>query len=890
MADNSRAKSHLNTIKATLSTRNMPSIDSIVTHNSMRLFENLSSQNLLVDNIIVNKLKEVHDKLLDTSAVSLNKFIDDRISDLNNELVWPPVPSAKRRNEINVAIAELNNRKSNITSREWEYKDLYKFANCFELGAIWNLEDLDINTTSLALSTRNKISLSPFIKAWATESLTDDDYKLCNEDGSEISIVRDTPPADTFSFKVTIWWQEYNIKKVRFHMWELDFSSMTIDPELKNSPQEITLSINGVFNSVNVGVPDINVVCNKKFKLKLNDGNVPLDDAARDIQFDNYNNTLPVWHKIWDTVETNFATNRYKIERKVLEKILKKNGWTKFDTLNPKQKEDFYQRIRNQVLWWWVPYFDNIYNVENINIPADRYEAYKNRFIADWKDRNKWINIKENANYIALIHNTVTDKIDDFFANKLEHFMWTLTEETRLKSELTKFLDEIEKNKLDDDLNTRVNTDVSRKNHKMDKWPRSLLHNRDTNYMRFFSNSSTSVRWQKVDIKTNTDPNSIDNPEPVKYDMDVSVTWKNNISVEIKIEWTNEVIRHKSWEPSALVRKIMRDQRIKYGKARAHMWFNVYKAMIQMAKEKDISLQYRDGADHTRFVDLENWNIVVRQVNNLTTLAREDWTVIFDQEKFINLNKFDEAGHNWALRQWLDNLGIHFNLAMNQLHRQYRRWVEQRFWTLINSKSRMMLPTCFRLSPIKKILNVWDTTKFDFNTTVQSNWKNIDIEFKKNKFTVNMAWLKKPLSSRDLWKILNHRQKRMRVFDGMERDIVEWVYSSLISKLRENSKINRTDFGVKDDITGNMYVLDQDGEFGMITREDLQRIWNPIRWVSWKTFGSLSQLRLSWITVRKMEDKQVKELMKNPFLMQRFVKAMNRRMWLGESIKAMFRK
>ena len=347
---------------------------------------------------------------------------------------------------------------------------------------------------------------------------------------------------------------------------------------------------------------------------------------------------------------------------------------------------------------------------------------------------------------------------------------------------------------------------------------------------------------------------------------------------------------YKTWEPSALVRKIMRDQRIKYGKARAHMWFNIYKAMIQMAKEKDISLQYRDGANHTRFVDLENWNIVVRQVDNLTTLAREDWTVVFDQEKFIKLNKFDEAGNNWALRQWLDNLWIHFNLAMNQLHRQYRKWVEQRFWTLINSKSRMMLPTCFWLSPIKKILNVWDTTKFDFTTTVKSHWKNIDIDFKKNKFTINMEWLKKPLSSRDLWKILNHRQKRMRVFDGMERDIVEWIYSALISKLRENSKINRTDFGVKDDITGNMYVLDQDGEFGMITREDLQRIWNPIRWVSWKTFGSLSQLRLSWITVRKMEDKQVKELMKNPFLMQRFVKAMNRRMWLWESIKAMFRK
>ena len=889
MADNTRAKSHLNTVEATLNRRDMGSIDSVITYNSMRLFENLSSQNLFVDQNMVDKLNRVHWKLEGTS--SLSTFIQDRINDLNVEKTGTPPPSRARLTAINTELASLTNRQSNITEREWEYKNLYDYANDFNVSSTATLSDLDINTSTTPVSwTATRIPLAAFLKWTAIHSLNDSSYRLCSENGTEITIRKDTPPATTFSFKINIWWQEYNIQKVKFDGWYLDFSGMKIDPALRNSPQEITLSINAAFDAATISVPDINVVCNKKFKLKLNDGTVPLNEANRGIQFENYNTTLPVWHKIWDTVETCFATNRYKIERKVLEKILKKHWWVKYNTLNDKQKEAFYQIIRKQVLWWWIAYFDNIYNVENLGIPADRYSQFKARFIADGKERNKWDNIKTNAQYIACIHNTVTEKVEDFLPDKLEHFMWTLPEETRLKSELTRFLDDIEKNKLDDDVNTRVNTDVSRQNHRMHRWPRSLLHNRDTNYMRFFSWSSTSIRWETVNIHTNTDPNSIDNPEPLKYDMNVSITWKNNISVEIKIEWTNEVIRHKSWEPSALVRKIMRDQRIKYGKARAHMWFNVYKAMIQMAKEKDISLQYRNGANHTRFVDLENWNIVVRQVDNLTTLAREDWTVIFDQEKFINLNKFDEAGNNWALRQWLDNLGTHFNLAMNQLHRQYRRWVEKRFWTLITSKSRMTLPTCFRLSPIKKILNVWDTTKFDFNTTVQSNWKNINIEFKKNKFTVNMAWLKKPLSSRDLWKILNHRQKRMRVFDGMERDMVEWIYTALIWKLRENSKINRTDFGVTDNITGNMYVLDQDWEFGMITREDLQRIWNPIRWVSWKTFGSLSQLRLSWITVRKMEEKQVKELMKNPFLMQRFVKAMNRRMWLWESIKAMFRK
>lgn len=882
MADNSRAKSHLQQVETKLNRiDDVNSINAVIAARSLDLFRNLSSKNLFVDGDIQSSLATLTNQL-DTWIVT---DANNRIWYLNTELAWLPATpgNATRRAEIGREISNLHrvvdlwwNRTHWVTNRYNEYSKLLEYTNYFNLGS--NLTDLNINTSTTPVGGTRTVALN-FLNTWAPTP----EYNLCDDQWN--------PLTQTWgNYKINIWWQEYSLWWITFAWWYLNCSAMTITPALVNSPSEITLSINATYPDSVTNVQWVNVVCNKTFKLKLNDGTMPLNEINRGIQFENYNTTLPVWHKIWDTVETCFATNRYKIERKVLEKILKKHWWVKYDTLNEKQKEEFYQMIRKQVLWWGIPYFDNIYNVENLGISADRYSQFKARFIADWKERNKWDNIKTNAQYIACIHNTVPEKVEDFLSNKLEHFMWTLPEETRLKSELTRFLDDIEKNKLDDNVNVRVNTDVSRQNHRMDRWPRSLLHNRDTNYMRFFSWSSTSIRWEKVNIHTNTGPDSIDNPEPLKYDMDVNVTWKNNISVEIKIEWTNEVIKHKSWEPSALVRKIMRDQRIKYGKARAHMWFNIYKAMIQMAKEKDISLQYRDGANHTRFVDLENWNIVVRQVDNLTTLAREDWTVVFDQKKFINLNKFDEAGNNWALRQWLDNLWIHFNLAMNQLHRQYRKWVEQRFWTLINSKSRMMLPTCFWLSPIKKILNVWDTTKFDFTTTVKSHWKNIDIDFKKNKFTINMEWLKKPLSSRDLWKILNHRQKRMRVFDGMERDMVEWIYTALIWKLRENSKINRTDFWVTDNITGNMYVLDQDWEFCMITREDLQRIWNPIRWVSWKTFGSLSQLRLSWITVRKMEDKQVKELMKNPFLMQRFVKAMNRRMWLWESIKAMFRK
>ena len=85
MTDNSRAKSHLNTVEAILSTRNSTSIDSVVTYNSMKLYENLSNQNLFVDGDIVQKLQKIHSKLNDRTSWSLYWDIQARIVDLNTE-------------------------------------------------------------------------------------------------------------------------------------------------------------------------------------------------------------------------------------------------------------------------------------------------------------------------------------------------------------------------------------------------------------------------------------------------------------------------------------------------------------------------------------------------------------------------------------------------------------------------------------------------------------------------------------------------------------------------------------------------------------------------------------------------------------------------------------
>lgn len=46
----------------------------------------------------------------------------------------------------------------------------------------------------------------------------------------------------------------------------------------------------------------------------------------------------------------------------------------------------------------------------------------------------------------------------------------------------------------------------------------------------------------------------------------------------------------------------------------------------------------------------------------------------------------------------------------------------------------------------------------------------------------------------------------------MERDICGKIHEELVKKMRENSKVAKTNFGVKDYITGRTYILDSDGQ------------------------------------------------------------------------------
>ena len=608
--------------------------------------------------------------------------------------------------------------------------------------------------------------------------------------------------------------------------------------------------------------------------------------AARATEVDAYNNA-GTGNVISNAMNRLSATNLAKREREAIFRAISKNDGPKFDKLNAEQKEDMYQNIRKII---------NPPNWASPLIPIVNfdYNNFKNWVTGDKHPSNTPENIINSMAYRNYINNNLEILIPEFFAKQMDiQFIDNINRNTFLKSEVTRYLSEIEKQKVDTNVHQDVLWDINAVDEMENTRRFGKLGRRDVNYLRFFvgQDSKVDIKDQTVNITTNNRPEDLNNPEPVKYDMSMEVSGKQQILANIKIG-KNKEIKLKAGDPAAMVRTILKCEDIQYGKVRAHVVYNLIKWFIDTAKKKDISLTYRDpGTGDMMVIKMDGKNIVLEQQDDHTNAwgtHRRNTTVLFDHQYFENTNTFDSTrgDENRKLRVGIDKMMWHFNFAMNELHYQYRQASERRRMGLRRWETRMTLPTSFWLSPIKKIINLNTTTKFDFSTNAQANGKSVNIEFKNNKFTLNIAGLKKPIASRTLGKLLRHRQWWVRVFDGLEREICGKVYEELIKKMRENSKVARTNFWVKDYITGRTYILDSDGQLGYINAEQAANDPEMIRkWrLSKREYGIVDNPPAG----RHMCDEtEIREVFKNPFLMGRLIKTMNNRMGLISSTRAL---
>ena len=419
------------------------------------------------------------------------------------------------------------------------------------------------------------------------------------------------------------------------------------------------------------------------------------------------------------------------------------------------------------------------------------------------------------------------------------------------------------------DLSTHTVSNEKRRSPKLSKaWIFDILGKKDASYMRFLSNQSQEISKQTVSLQTDRDKNKV---EFAGYEAKVHTGNIDNIAVDIKLD-NGEELSLKGGNHIALMKSILNEPRIPYGKMRMHIAYNVIKAMIKIANKNNITLEYADGNIINSLSIDKNEDIILERVDDTTGIRSKD--------KLFSEKDFDAENDMHQLRRGLEDCLWRFNNSMERIHKQYKEATDKKlFWYL--SLSRAKFPTSRIGSPIKKLMNMRKsrTLNFDFaDTKVEWISKNISVSFSKNTFTITSDLLEKPISSKNLGKLLRTRVKGNRIFDGMERAIWGTIYKNMISKLRENSKIANTNFGVKDPVKNRVYFLDKSWEIGYIALANNK---NPIdsitKWFK-NDYGVISKMpSVGRIMLTKTEEQN--ELYQNPLIMWKLMKTMNTRLY-----------
>ena len=889
MVDTSTAKNELIRVDNTINSMNKISeINSLIDETALNLSSVLWAKNeLFIDADIRNKLVDIQTRL---DSWSVNPLVNDlkakhdlhkANADAERGAWRAPRPEdvAKQAQywmHLNAAWTSPD-----IDRRKVEYDNLVLLANRFNLGANYADQTVEPNSTPRPAVT---IPLNAFCNIIPVDS------ELCDENWNPLT-------KRWSNREMTLSWVTYTLKGITYNsaLGVYNFTNLEVDPADFDISKPLAFSVTAKYTSTTW----IKVACNKKFNIRVSEW-WPHNAWDRQAEIDAYDTAIAWTHIVADHLQSRFENEEAQIVRDAIARAVKKINSPVFDSLSDPQKEEFYNRIQRTAT---LP--DLVHRVgtggrRELSATLEHwcsYIAFRDWFAHDSRSWNKDPNITRTQNtYRQYFHDHFREESKNYFNSILDDALNTLPNETYLKAQVNRYLVEIDANWRDnDDARSRLETPLARDDVSMEKrrrWQaRKWFRNRDDNFMRFFSGATKEIKNQTVNISTTT-PTDPHNIWPINYDMKINVPENNKIWIDIQIQGQEEItLQSWDYDPVTLARRILREPSIPTSKARVHMVYNLYKGLLQLAKEKNIKLEYFDsGSNAMREITLApNWNIVLNSVVYWTTApyARTS-TTLFDEQIFQNNNQYERLlFRNNSLEQWILGIARHFTYAMNRMDDTYRRSTKRALWRGYRSAARAELPTSFWTSPIRKLINMGNTTNFDFSTSV---WET-NIELKWNTFTVTTPHCPKPIVSKDLWKILHKRVDKKRIFDWVERDIVEAVYSNLINKMRENSKVARTHFWVLDELTWHVYIIDNTGHFGRINRDALN--WRNIFnfwWTDWVI--SEKVLRWSWgypwYAYHRLTADEEKELLKNPLLMQWFVKAMNRRMGIVESVRAWF--
>ena len=302
MADNTAARSHLASVESTLTDmRNINSITDLVNVTSLKLFDVLWWQNLLIDDTVRMGLERIRDDLQNWWT-NLWGRVQQKIIGLNTErtIINPWWKNATRVAEIWREINDLHNIANdawvvttNVQHRHTEYNNLYDAANRFDLDT--TLNNLNINVTATPRTWTTTIDVEiPFTGAVTPHP----SFELCDDKWDKLTRVWSNYQVVVWSQTYTLWWINFTGTPV-----QLNCSNITINPAPTTMPLDIKLSINAIY-PVTVWLNTINVTCNKKLNLTLNDWTIKVDtDTLRRGAFDDYENSWWV-HAVSEQLNT----------------------------------------------------------------------------------------------------------------------------------------------------------------------------------------------------------------------------------------------------------------------------------------------------------------------------------------------------------------------------------------------------------------------------------------------------------------------------------------------------------------------------------------------------------------------------------------------------------
>jgi len=417
-----------------------------------------------------------------------------------------------------------------------------------------------------------------------------------------------------------------------------------------------------------------------------------------------------------------------------------------------------------------------------------------------------------------------------------------------------------------------------------DSWRQRLRrrNSRKNNYTKFFQWRSTNIENQTLETED----------WEIKYWVKIDVPWVNRIVATINIDGKDEPEIIEAANHDRLIRWILsrantKDWEPLNRKLRCNIALSVLKAMVMMSPQRlnrEIPL--------TNFTDAR-WNTItcdrIEAFIRWESLRIRGWTVnqathtrqnvtIFDENQFKSLHDID------ALENWVRELSTQINSIMNATAQEYQNATN---WLLHNRENRNLLKydttQWLRWWPIKRLwwrIRYGKTNNiFDFDTSVNEAWKNVNIEFNWWKFTVTWEFdgQEYKYEAKDLWLILRKKINRKRVFDWIELAMVATINEQYIEKLRTNNLIQTENFAVSDlnnNKTWKVYIFDEGGNLSYLEIEDraLNPLWTRNAWRIDPEQISVERIRCN--------DQERKEFMQNPLLAGRLLRVMRRRLAL----------